>query len=160
MENNYKYFFIFLICIIIFPFFEKKQTKVYFEQYQTNIFNDIKKKLLKAKCSIMWGNQREFINGIIRKYKPKKLVEIGVSLGGSSIIMLNAIKDFEKSKLYSIEIRDQNWIGKCVFEHFPNLINKWKLFKGGITVNFIEKIGNKIDLVMIDTSHFEPGEII
>ena len=160
MENNYKYFFIFLICIIIFPFFEKKQTKVYFEQYQTNIFNDIKKKLLKAKCSIMWGNQREFINGIIRKYKPKKLVEIGVSLGGSSIIMLNAIKDFEKSKLYSIEIRDQNWIGKCVFEHFPNLINKWKLFKGGITVNFIEKIGNKIDLVMIDTSHFEPGEIL
>ena len=108
----------------------------------------------------MWGNQREFINGIIRKYKPKKLVEIGVLLGGSSIIMLNAIKDIENSKLYSIEISNHNSIGKCAYEHFPNLINKWKLFKGDITVNFIEKIGNNIDLAMIDTSHFEPGEIL
>ena len=80
----------------------------------------------------MWGNQREFINGIIRKYKPKKLVEIGVLLGGSSIIMLNSIKDIKDSKLYSIELREQKWIGKCAYEYFPNLINKWKLFKGDI----------------------------
>ena len=107
----------------------------------------------------MWGNQREFINGIIRKYKPKKLVEIGVYLGGSSIIILNAIKDIENSKLYSIELNDKNWIGNCTFKKFPNLINKWTLYKGNITANFIETIGNNIDFAMIDTSHFEPGEI-
>ena len=32
-----------------------------------------------------------FINGIIRKYKPKKCLEIGVAYGGSSILILNAI---------------------------------------------------------------------
>ena len=92
----------------------------------------------------MWGNQREFINGIIRKYKPKKLVEVGVYAGGSSIIILNAIKDIEKSKLFSIEIKELDWIGKCVYKHFPNLLNKWILFKGGITANYIEKIGKEI----------------
>jgi len=66
----------------------------------------------------MWGNQREFINGIIRKFKPKKLVEIGVFSGGSSIIILNAIKDIEKSKLFSIEIKDLDWIGGCVYKNF------------------------------------------
>jgi predicted O-methyltransferase YrrM len=64
-----------------------------FNHYETNIFNNIKEKLYKKKCSIMWGNQREFINGIIRKIKPKKILELGVAFGGSSIIILNAIKD-------------------------------------------------------------------
>lgn len=152
--------FLLIIFLIIILYFKKDQSPIYFEKYQTNIFNEIKEKLKKAKCSIMWGNQREFINGIIRKFKPKKLVEIGVYSGGSSIIILNAIKDIEKSKLFSIEIKDLDWIGKCVYKNFPNLLNKWKLFKGGIAVNYIEKIGQKIDLAMIDSSHFEPGEIL
>ena len=108
----------------------------------------------------MWGNQREFINGIIRKFKPKKLLEVGVLLGGSSIIILNAIKDMKNSNLFSIDIRDNEIIGSCLYNHFPYLKNKWTLYKGDITARYIEKIGNNIDLAMIDTSHFEPGEIL
>lgn len=160
MEKKYKYFIIFIISIKIFLFSTKGKNSINFEKYETNIYNEIKEKLIKSKCSLMWGNQREFINGIIRIFKPKKLVEIGVFSGGSSIIILNAIKDIENSKLYSIELKDQNWIGNCAYKNFPNLINKWKLYKGDITANFIEKIGNNIDLAMIDTSHFEPGEIL
>ena len=33
------------------------------------------------------------INGLIRKYKPKNRLEIGVARGGSAILILNAIKD-------------------------------------------------------------------
>ena len=47
----------------------------------------------------MWDNQKEFLNRVIRKYKPKKIVEIGVSIGGSSIIILNAIIDIKISHL-------------------------------------------------------------
>ena len=153
-------FLLFIISLKIFLFFSKSQCTINFDKYETNIYNEIKEKLLKAKCSLMWGNQREFINGIIRKFKPKKLVEIGVYSGGSSIIILNAIKDIENSKLYSIELNNKNWIGNCTFKKFPNLINKWTLYKGNITANFIETIGNNIDFAMIDTSHFEPGEIM
>ena len=45
-----------------------------------------------------------FINGLIRKYKPKKIIEIGVCTGATSATILNAIKDIEESKLYSVDL--------------------------------------------------------
>jgi predicted O-methyltransferase YrrM len=134
--------------------------KFYFENYETYIYNDIKDDLLKSKCSIMWGNQREFLNGIIRKYRPKKILELGVLLGGSSIIILNAIKDIKNSHLYSIDIGNSTIIGSCAQNSFSYLTNKWTLFKGNIAAKYIEKIGKNIDFALIDTSHFEPGEIL
>ena len=134
--------------------------KIPFDKYETNIFNNIKDKLFKANCSIMWGNQREFINGIIRKVKPKKVLELGVLFGGSSIIILNAINDLRNSHLYSIDLDSNEYVGSCVKNHFPNLLKKWTLFKGDVAAQFMHKIGKNIDLAMIDTSHFEPGEIL
>lgn len=155
---------IFIVCFLISRFLninndDKKYPK-YFDKYETHIFNDIKYELQKYDCSLMWGNQREFINGIVRKFKPKKLLELGVLHGGSSIIILNAIKDIKNSILYSIDAWDDEKIGSCLFNHFPYLKNKWKLFKGDIAAKYIQKIGHNIDLAMLDTSHFEPGEIL
>lgn len=108
----------------------------------------------------MWGNQREFLNGIIRKFKPKKVLEIGVSKGGSSIIILNAIKDIKNSRLYSIDLNSKKVVAMCVKEYFPELLGKYTLFTGNIASEFMEKIGNNIDMVFIDSAHFEPGEIM
>ena len=160
--NAVKYFFlIFVLFILLYKsnFFLEKRP-FYFDQYQTEIFNIIKEKLKESKCSLMFNNQKEFLNGVIRKYMPKKILEIGVLMGGSSIIILNSIKDFKNSHLYSIDINGANWIGNCVKKYFPYLSNKWTLFKGNIAANYIEKIGKNIDLAIIDTSHFEPGEIL
>ena len=110
-----------------------------FDQYETNIFNNIKDKLKYAKCSIMNENQRVFLNGIIRKSKPKKILELGVFLGGSSIIILNTIKDLKNSYLYSIDLSSNEIIGSCVKNHFPNLLKKWTLFKGDVAAQFMEK---------------------
>jgi predicted O-methyltransferase YrrM len=49
----------------------------------------------------MWNNQREFINGVVRRFRPKKIVEIGVAEGCASSIILNAIQDLEDSHLYT-----------------------------------------------------------
>ena len=108
----------------------------------------------------MWDNQKEFLNGVIRKFKPKKVIELGVANGGSSIIILNAINEFENSKLYSLDLNSEDYIGDCVTKYFPQFIPKWKLFKGNIATEFIETIGNNIDIALIDTAHFEPGEIL
>lgn len=140
--------------------FTKKLDQIPFDKYETNIFNNIKHKLKNTKCSKMWGNQREFINGIIRKKKPKKILELGVLHGGCSIIILNAIKDIKNSHLYSIDLESNEKIGYCVKNYFPNLLKKWTLFKGDVAVKFMDKIGKNIDLAMLDTSHFEPGEIL
>jgi len=110
--------------------------------------------------------EQKFLNGLIRTIKPKKIVEIGVSSGGSSALILNAIKDIEGSRLFSID-RSINYYkqkekksGFLVQEKFPKLMDKWTLYTGGITSQFIETIGDGIDLVFIDTMHITPGEML
>ena len=137
-----------------------KEFKIYLDKYETNVYNNIKAKILKNKCSQMWDNQREFLNGVIRKFKPKKIVEIGVAQGGSSMIILNAIKDIKNSHLYSIDLDPNNKIGYCVRKLMKELVNRWSLYTGNIAAKFIEEIGNNIDMVFIDSAHFEPGEIL
>jgi len=154
---------LFLLILLIVSeniIFIENLAKIPFDQYETNVFNNIKDKLKNTKCSKMWGNQREFINGIIRKSKPNKVLELGVLHGGCSIIILNAIKDLKNSHLYSIDLDSSEKVGYCVKNLFPNLLKKWTLFKGNVAAQFMDKIGKNIDLAMVDTSHFEPGEIL
>jgi predicted O-methyltransferase YrrM len=169
MENEYfKKFlilFYFIIFIIDLPFKKKgfksvKKTKIYLDKYETKIYYNIKEKLLKNKCSQMWNNQKEFLNGVIRKFKPKKILEIGVAQGGSSIIILNAIKDIKNSHLYSVDLSSNSQIGYCVRNLMKKYINKWSLYTGNIVAKFIEEIGNNLDMVFIDSAHYEPGEIL
>ena len=87
----------------------------------------------------MGSNQREFLNGVIRKFKPSKLLEVGVYRGGSSIIILNAINDIKDSKLYSIDINEKRYIGECVNKYFPDLKKNWKLYNGNIACEYLEK---------------------
>ena len=134
--------------------------KIYFDQYGIDKYNEIKTKLLDTKCSQMYDNQREFLNGVIRKFMPHKILEIGVCFGGSSIIILNAINDFNGSKLYSIDLNSDDTVGECVYKYFPHLLKNWHLFKGKVASEFMKKIGNNIDMLFIDTAHFEPGEIL
>jgi predicted O-methyltransferase YrrM len=39
-------------------------------------------------------------------------------------------------------------------------MKNWSLFKGDLATAFLEKIGNDIDMVFIDTVHYQPGEIL
>ena len=140
-------------------FSTKSKEKFYFDKYDIEKYNMIKYKL-KEECVDMWANQKEFLNGVVRKFKPKKIVEVGCRAGGSSIVMLNAIDDFEDSKLYSIDLDSSEQVGECVNKYFPNLMKKWTLFKGKIAAEYIEQIGNNIDIAFFDTTHVEPGEIL
>ena len=102
------------------------------------------------------------INGLIRKSKPINILEIGVAKGGSSILILNAIKDFPNSKLISIDLHN-NWkkkhkIGYLVEENFPELMGKWKLFTGDMPHKFLTKLNLKFDFLFLDTAHVAPGE--
>jgi len=107
-----------------------------------------------------------FINGIIRKYKPKKCLEIGVAYGGSSILILNAIKDIKDSFLISLDLNTYLYTGEKietgynVKKYFPELIDKWKLYTGDQPHKFLDKLNLKFDFLYLDTSHITPGEII
>jgi predicted O-methyltransferase YrrM len=118
-----------------------------------------------TKVSEMSNEEREFLNGIILRNQPKKLLEVGVSAGSSSVIILNAIKNNSDARLFSIDYL-KNWYRNgtkntgYVVNSYPDLQNKWKLFTGGLSLNFMEEIGSDIDLCLIDTVHSNPGELL
>jgi predicted O-methyltransferase YrrM len=160
------------IClIIVVTIINNKSTKNSFtnlhpETYGREIFDQIKSKYNEG--AVMSENEYYFVNGLIRLYRPKKLLEIGVCSGGMSAAILNSIKDINGAMLYSCDLEKNNYkinsnkykVGHFVFTKFPNLMNKWRLYTGNTTSNFIEDIGGNIDFVFIDTAHVMPGEVL
>ena len=131
--------------------------------YENNIITT------KMKSDSRWhlgGNEPYFINGLIRKFKPKNCLEIGVANGGSSILILNAIKDIPGSSLISLDLNTQLYFNKSqktgyrVNQFFPELTKNWKLLTGQQPHKFLIKLNMKFDFVFLDTAHSAPGEIL
>lgn len=130
---------------------------------ENQILNELDSSYLEI--SEMTEHERQFLNTLILRTKPKKLLEIGVSRGGSSVIMLNAIKENKIAKLYSIDryerfYDDKNVMVGSAVDKYPHLKNKWKLYTEDLTLGFIDEIGHDIDFCLIDTMHILPGEIL
>ena len=140
------------------------RNKFYFEKefdfihYQNDL---ISPKMIKESKWMMGLDVAFLINGLIRKYKPKNCLEIGVAKGGSAILILNAIKDLPNSRLVSIDLFTSIFgkkIGYLVKEKFPELTNKWNLFIGDMPHKFLIKLNLKFDFLFLDTAHVAPGE--
>jgi len=145
------------------------------EFYDENFLLDIEKHLI-GKIegtnyfkSEMSYKDRAFLNGIIRKTKPETIVEIGLSAGGSTCVILNAIRDMEKTKLYSFDYNTIWYRDNCkdkgrktgflVEQIVPDLASKWELYIGGVPCKYFDNIPKDgIDICFIDTVHFNPGE--
>lgn len=51
--------------------------------------------------------EQEFLTGLIQKYKPKKVVEIGLAAGSSSVLLLNALSEQDNKELISVDYLTQ-----------------------------------------------------
>ena len=93
---------------------------------------------------------------------------MGVANGGSSIVILNAIKDMDNSFLVSLDLNEYMYMdptktkktGYRVNEYFPELTKKWKLYTGDQPHKFLVKLNLTYDFLFLDTAHISPGEII
>ena len=95
-----------------FYFTRKKQIKLNNKknfEYQKYERNFITQKMIDYAGWQLTINQVYFLNGLIRKIKPKNCLEIGVANGGSSILILNAIKDIKDSFLISLDLNNQSY---------------------------------------------------
>ena len=134
------------------------------ENYERQILDQIKHRLKGNLLNPI--HELYFINGLIRKYRPTKILEIGVCSGGVSATILNAIKDIDEAKLYSCDLEKKHYtnndfnVGYVARDNFPELLGRWKLYTGNTTAAFIEEIGGNIDFVFIDTAHVMPGEVL
>lgn len=115
--------------------------------------------------SEMTLSEQEFLTDLVRQYKPKKLLELGIASGSSSVLLLNAIKDMPESHLTSIDYstlyyRNKSKNSGFVVDEYPELKDKWTLYTGALASEFMDKVGANIDFCFIDTMHALPGEVI
>ncbi len=139
--------------------------KFVYENYETFVLDAISHTDFQT-YSEMLPSESAFLNGIIRKHKPLKILEIGVAAGASSVLILNAIKDLPGAHLHSIDLSTSYYknallkTGFLIKNSFPELMNKWTLHTGGLALEFMDSIGSGIDLCLLDTSHKNPGELL
>lgn len=128
-----------------------------------------------AQYSEMVEPERQFVLEMVKKYKPKKILSIGIAAGANEAMILNLLEQekwLESTKLFSIDyngvyyrdlaehIEDKRKTGFLVDECVPHLKEYFTLFTGGISANHIEKVGQGIDFCIIDTVHSAPGELL
>jgi predicted O-methyltransferase YrrM len=103
------------------------------------------------------SDSRKFLYCLCRILKPKNVIETGVAYGISSSYILQALKDNEFGKLYSIDSIFRPWqteemIGSIIPK---KLKNNWELIIGKSTEK-LESISNEVndlDIFIHDSSH-------
>ncbi len=117
--------------------------------------------------------QHGFMCGLIKKYKPRKILEIGVSAGGTTAVLMNALEllDYE-AQIFSVDCIDYyyrdatkkaGFVATWTKEYLESKGSvKWrhKLFTGGCVCNYLDEIGKNIDFLVLDAVHSCPGEIL
>lgn len=158
---------LFLMLVTIFLKFIKRQKNYIFNFEYYNYEKEIITNKIKNLAGYeLINNEPYFLNGIIRKIKPKNCIEIGTSSGGSAILILNAIKDINNSILVSIDLNTKLYKNKSlntgyrVKKYFPDLAKNWRLFTGKQPHIFLDKLKMTFDFLFLDTAHLVPGEII
>ncbi|MDR1147367.1 MAG: class I SAM-dependent methyltransferase [Spirochaetaceae bacterium] len=136
---------------------------IYPSEDENAVLNRLDKKY--EMISFMSNEERAFLNALVLRKKPVKLLEVGVAAGGSAIVMLNAIKDDPNAELHSIDyaercISDTRLRSGYFVDEYPYLKDKFNLYTGGLALSFLDKIGGGIDFCFIDTVHSNPGEIL
>ena len=112
-----------------------------------------------------------FLCGMIRKRKPKKIVEVGIAAGGTTAIIMDCLSQLgmnEATELHSIDCQELFYRGSgeksgYLADEYKNVSHwhgKHKLFLGNYLPEVMEEIGDGIDFVILDTRHRLPGELL
>ncbi|MDR2523791.1 MAG: class I SAM-dependent methyltransferase [Synergistaceae bacterium] len=140
-----------------------KDIKFPIESFAQDVLEKISQEI--QTTSEMTVLERKFLNGLLNYFRPRKILEVGVSAGGSSAIILNTIKNNEKAKLFSVDYsmsyyKDSSFdVGWKAKELFPDN-QQWILKTGVDAAEVIEEIGSGIDFVLLDTVHRHPAETL
>ncbi|MCM1233268.1 MAG: class I SAM-dependent methyltransferase [Ruminococcus flavefaciens] len=123
--------------------------------------------------SEMTDFDRKFLCGIIRDNTPRKIVEVGVAAGGTTVAILECIHELElECEVYSVDLlkqyhrdfgkTDARQTGFLVKEMkiYDKICDKHQLLLGEVLPARLDEIGGNIDLLILDTMHFVPGEIL
>ena len=121
-----------------------------------------------AYCEIS-SAEHGFICGLLRKYQPHKIVEVGVAGGGTTAVIMKCLDLLHNdARMYSVDLNEQCYRKQEkmtgyqlneVREELENFSNH-KFLLGHILPEVIHEIGEEIDFVVLDTVHSLPGELL
>lgn len=114
--------------------------------------------------ALMSREEHGFLSGIIKDLKPKKILEVGIAFGGTTAMIIKSLELAGlESELFSIDL-NKEYRGREIGYSLKNIKRppfvKHFLITGKLLKNHIGEIGDGIDLVVLDTSHNIPGEIL
>ncbi len=121
--------------------------------------------------SEMSEKEQSFLCNLIELYNPSKILEIGVAEGGTTSVILKCLNGLNhKSQLHSVDLRENCWndsskkTGFVVDKNRNSLFDEnkisYSLRVGKYLPEVIDQIGGDIDLVILDTVHSLPGELL
>lgn len=115
----------------------------------------------------MTKSESGFLCGLLKKYHPQKILEVGVAAGGTTAIIKQCIRDLglHDTEIHSIDIdgkyyRDPSKETGYIAERQNLRDVNHTFYFGKIAYDFIEEIGKGIDFLILDTVHRLPGEIL
>lgn len=126
------------------------------------------KKLLTDNGAEMSDLQHSLMCGLIKQYEPKKIVEVGVAAGGTTAVLLSCVSMLGlDSEVYSIDHSEKYYrdnskkTGYLAEECKKYLDRKVRHYMqgGGYLPEYLNRIGDNIDFLILDTVHSLPGEL-
>lgn len=111
-----------------------------------------------------------FLCGLIKKYSPQKVVEVGVAGGATTAVIMNCLSmtGQKDAVMYSVDLNEECYRreGKRTgyqLEEVKDYLDNYKnhtFLLGKMLPQIIHEIGTGIDMVILDTVHSLPGEIL
>lgn len=113
----------------------------------------------------MTRSETGFLIDLLQKYKPKKILEVGVAAGGTTSLILKNITGDQR--LISVDIcdryyRDNTYITGYIAQQTctEEELGRHTVYLGKDIISCIGDIGGDIDFCIIDTMHVMPGELM
>ncbi len=129
---------------------------------------EIQNKLTEKRAE-MSEPQLAMLCGLMKEYKPKKIVEVGAAAGGTTAVILNCISVLGMdTEVYSIDAsedyyRDMKKKTGYLAEECRQFLShtvKYEFLGGKYLPERLDEIGEEIDFLILDTVHTLPGELL
>ena len=108
-----------------------------------------------------------FLSGLLKSRRPKKILEIGVANGGTTLLIMNTLQMLGiEAEMISVDLnelwyRDRHKETGFIFkENVQVSLGEHRFLLGHCIAKQIEEIGKGIDFAIIDTTHSMPGELL
>lgn len=141
-----------------------KQVKHYEEPLRelTQVLDDFSPEMSKWESS--------FLSGLLKMYRPKKIVELGVAEGATTCIIMNTLRILgESAEVHSVDLNESlyydstkytgyQYVQACEAGCVDNCNHQFHI--GKYLPEMIDEIGEGIDFIILDTVHKAPGELM